>query len=148
MTLLDRVLRSDAMSAEVSEANHDLIPSSDASGKAKNDGDKTWVNELDGLLGRVSEDSTREIASLKDDFNGLQKKLENDLDRIKQDVAEYSELTQAVTELTAVLSENMEKVRRVSRQVHDFPRPSPSPSLAPDISDGDGREKRVGAVIE
>jgi methyl-accepting chemotaxis protein len=141
------------MSAEVSEANHDLISSSDASGKAKNDGDKTWVNELDGLLCRVSEDSTREIASLKDDFNGLQKKLENDLDRIKQDVAEYSELTQAVTELTAVLSENMKKVRRVSRPVHDFPRPSPSPSLAPDISsmnnvDGDGRERRVGAVIE
>jgi archaellum component FlaC len=123
------------MSAEVSQTNHDLIPSSDDSSKAKNGGDKTWVNELDGLLGRVSKDSIREIASLKDDFNGLQKKLENNLDRIKRDVAEYSDLTQAVTELTAVLSENMKKVRSVvSRQTHDFSRPSPSPSLAPDIS--------------
>jgi methyl-accepting chemotaxis protein len=126
------------MSAEASKANHDLIPSSDASSKTKNDGNSTWVSELDGLLGRVSEDSTREIASLKDDFNGLQKKLENDLDRIKQDVAEYSELTQAVTELTAVLSENMKKVQSVvSRQTRGFPRRSPSPSLAPDISSMD-----------
>ena len=137
------------MRAEISENNHDLIPSGNASCEAENGADKTWANELDTLLGRVSEGSTREIENLKNDFSGLQKKLENDLGRIKHDIAEYSELTQAVTQLTAVLSENMKKLRGVSRQAHDFPRPSLSPSLAPDMSsmndvDGDGRKKRVG----
>ncbi len=55
------------MSAEISENNHDLIPSSNASCEAENGADKTWANELDTLLGRVSEGLTREIENFKDE---------------------------------------------------------------------------------
>jgi methyl-accepting chemotaxis protein len=70
---------------------------------------------LETLLCRVSEVSTGEIESLIDEFNGLRKKLQTDLSRIQRDIAEYRALSQAVMQLTASISDSMNKLPRPER---------------------------------
>jgi hypothetical protein len=55
----------------------------------------------------VSEASTREIGSLLDELHGLRKKLEIDAERIESDIVRYTELSQGVMQLTAIISGNV-----------------------------------------
>jgi hypothetical protein len=68
------------------------------------------ADSLEALLRRVSEVSTGEIEKLVDEFHGLRKKLQTDLSRIQRDIAQYRELSQAVMQLAASLSDGMKEL--------------------------------------
>ena len=73
--------------------------------RAENGDDEAAANGLEALLRRVAEVSTGEIENLIDEFHGLRKKLQTDLSRIQHDIAEYCELSQAVMQLAATISD-------------------------------------------
>jgi methyl-accepting chemotaxis protein len=89
---------------------HELAHASGALRQVENGDDKVAANDLEGLLRRVSEVSTDEIESLIDEFQGLRKKLQTDLNRIQHDIAEYRELSQAVMQLAASISNGMKQL--------------------------------------
>ena len=89
---------------------HELAHASGALRQVENGDDKVAANDLEGLLRRVSEVSTDEIESLIDEFQGLRKKLQTDLNRIQHDIAEYRELSQAVMQLAASISDGMKEL--------------------------------------
>jgi len=67
-------------------------------------------DNLGALLRRVSDASTREVESLIDELHGLHKKLESDGERIQSDIAKYAELSQAVMQLTTIISDHVKKL--------------------------------------
>jgi hypothetical protein len=83
---------------------------SGALGHVENGDDDVMANTLEALLRRVSEVSAGEIESLIDEFHGLRKKLQTDLNRIQHDIAKYRELSQAVMQLTASISDDMKEL--------------------------------------
>jgi hypothetical protein len=93
---------------------HELTRPNGGSAKAEHNNDETWADSLETLLRRVSEVSAHEIGSLIEEFDGLRKKLETDLSRIQRDIAEYAELTQGVTQLAILISDNMKNLPRPS----------------------------------
>lgn len=68
------------------------------------------ADNLAVLLRRVSEASTREVENLIGELQALRKKLHTDGNRIQRDVADYSELSQGVVQLTAIVSENVKRL--------------------------------------
>lgn len=80
-----------------------------------NQSSEVGTDGLEVLLRRVSEVSTGEIESLIDEFHGLRQKLQTDLGRIQRDIAEYRELSQAVMQLAASISDGMNKLPRPQR---------------------------------
>lgn len=68
------------------------------------------VENLSGLLGKVSESSTREIDRLIDELQELRGKLQADTDRIQRDVREYAVVSEQVMQLTKIISESMQKL--------------------------------------
>ena len=86
---------------------HELAHASGALCQVENGDDEVAANSLEDLLSRVSEVSTGQIENLVDEFHGLRKKLQTDLSRIQRDIAEYRELSQAVLQLTATISDSM-----------------------------------------
>jgi hypothetical protein len=68
------------------------------------------ADNLTALLRRVSEASTRKIENLIGDLQSLRKKLHTDGNRIQRDIAEYSELSQQVLQLTNIISESVKKL--------------------------------------
>ena len=62
------------------------------------------------LLRRVAEASTREVDSLIGDLQALRHKLNIDGNRIQREIAEYSELSQQVMQLTNIISESVQKL--------------------------------------
>ena len=79
-----------------------------------NQSSEVGTDGLEVLLRRVSEVSTGEIESLIDEFHGLRKKLQTDLGRIQRDIADR-ELSQAVMQLAASISDSMNKLSRPQR---------------------------------
>jgi hypothetical protein len=72
--------------------------------------DEMSGENLGTLLGRVTERSTREVESLIDELQGLRKKLEADGVRIRSEIERHSELSQAVMQLTSIISDNVKKL--------------------------------------
>ena len=58
----------------------------------------------------MSEASTREVEGLIDELRGLRKKLQSDGERIQSEIAKYAELSQAVMQLTTIISDNVKKL--------------------------------------
>jgi hypothetical protein len=97
----------------VSTNTHELVHASGARLRQGENGDDEVADDgLEVLLRRVSEVSTGEIESLIDEFRGLREKLQTDLSRIQRDIAEYRELSQAVMQLAASISDSMNKLPR------------------------------------
>jgi hypothetical protein len=67
----------------------------------------TAANNLATLLDRVSVVTTQEIENLVGELRLLRDKLETDRQRIQGDVAKYAELSQAVKQLTANISDSV-----------------------------------------
>jgi hypothetical protein len=65
------------------------------------------ANNLATLLNRVSVVTTQEIENLVGELRLLRDKLETDRQRIQGDVAKYAELSQAVKQLTANISDSV-----------------------------------------
>jgi predicted transcriptional regulator len=89
---------------------HELEHASAAFSQPENRHDEITGNHLGTLLRRVTELSTREIENLIDELHGLRKKLETDSDRIQSAIARHSELSQGVMQLTAIISDNVQRL--------------------------------------
>jgi hypothetical protein len=92
-------------SASIQDINHD----SDAS-RPENNNDEQSSNNLDTLLRRVSEASTREIENLVGELHGLRNKLQNDGNRIQGDIVKYTELSQGIVQLATIVSDSVKKL--------------------------------------
>lgn len=67
----------------------------------------TAANNLTALLDRVSVVTTQEIEDLVSELRILRDKLETDRQRIQGDVSKYAELSRAVKQLTANISDSV-----------------------------------------
>jgi hypothetical protein len=86
----------------------ELKPADAAFRQTENDSaEMAAANNLATLLDRVSDVTTREIENLLGELRGLREKLKTDRDRIKGDLAKYAELSQAVTQLSANISDSV-----------------------------------------
>jgi hypothetical protein len=94
---------------DVRRKTHELAHASGALRQVENGDDEAAANSLEALLRRVSEVSTGEIENLTDEFHGLRDKLLTDLSRIQRDIAKYRELTRAVMQLAASISDGMKE---------------------------------------
>ena len=68
------------------------------------------ADNLHTLLRRVTEASTHEVETLIDELHGLRKKLKSDGDRIQNDIARYTELSQGAMQLAAIISDSVKKI--------------------------------------
>jgi hypothetical protein len=66
--------------------------------------------DLGALLRQVSEASTHELEILINELQGLRRKLESDGDRIQTDIEKYTELSQGVMQLAAIISDSVKKI--------------------------------------
>jgi hypothetical protein len=87
-----------------------LTRTSEAFHRAENGSGEMSADNLGTLLRRVSEASTREVEGLIDELRGLRRKLEGDGERIQSDISKYAELSQAVMQLTTIISDNVKKL--------------------------------------
>ena len=69
---------------------------------------------LGALLRQVSKNSIGEIDSLIAELKMLHKKLQTDGDRIQHDLAEHTELSQQVMQLTKIISDSVKKLPKTS----------------------------------
>ena len=100
----------ESLEAGIGEAIHALKPSGAAFRRLENADDDMSGSNLATLFRRVTERSTREVETLIDELQGLRKKLEADRDRIQSEIERHSELSQGVTQLTAIISDNVKKL--------------------------------------
>ena len=92
---------------EIGKNIHDLKRDSAAFRQPENGDDQMSANNLNRLLRRMTEASTREIENLIDELHRLRKKLETDHDRIQSDVVEYAELSQGAIQLTTIIADSV-----------------------------------------
>ena len=77
--------------------------------------DEMAANTIATLLRRVCKASTCEIDNLIGELRGLREKLETDRNHLESDIAEHAKLSQAVMQLTAVASDDVEKLPSAPR---------------------------------
>ena len=100
-----------ALEVEVRENIHELARGSSAVFRQGEGGEaETSTDNLAALLRRVSEASTREVDSLISDLQALRRKLHTDSNRIQREIAEFTELSQQVMQLTNIISESVKKL--------------------------------------
>jgi hypothetical protein len=73
------------------------------------DGELSAEN-LTGLLARVSKTSIGEIDGLISELQTLRRKLHTDGERIQSEIAKYTELSQQVMQLTAIITDSVKKL--------------------------------------
>jgi hypothetical protein len=100
----------ESLEAGIGKALHALKPPGVALRHLANADDEMSGKNLGTLLGRVTERSTREVETLIDELQGLRKKLEADRVRIQSEIERHSELSQAVMQLTSIISDNVKKL--------------------------------------
>jgi hypothetical protein len=100
----------ESLEMEIGADIHELARKRAAVRQAENGDGETSATDLGMLLRRVSEGSTREIESLIEELHGLRKKLETDGNRIQSDIVRYAELSQGVMRLTAIISDNVQRL--------------------------------------
>ena len=99
-----------SLEVDIEKNIHELTRAGPASKQPQNGAGEMSASNLDILLRRVSESSTREIENLIDELHGLRKKLETDGARIQSDITRYAELSQGVMQLTTIISDNVKKL--------------------------------------
>jgi hypothetical protein len=104
-----------SLEVEISGNIHELARGSSAVFRQGEGSDpETSTDNLSGLLRRVAEASTREVDSLIGDLQALRRKLNTDGNRIQREIAEYTELSQQVMQLTNIISESVKKLPAAS----------------------------------
>lgn len=68
------------------------------------------ANNLNILLRRVAANSAREIDDLIGELQNLRDKLEADGHRVQRDIMDHADLSQAVMQLTKIISESVKKL--------------------------------------
>ena len=71
---------------------------------------ETSTDNLAALLRRVAESCAREVDGLIGELQALRRKLNTDGNRIQREIAEYTELSQQVMQLTSIISESVKKL--------------------------------------
>ena len=100
-----------SLEVEIAGNIHELARGSSAVFRQNEGGEaETSTENLSGLLRRVAEASTREVDSLIGDLQALRRKLNTDGNRIQREIAEYTELSQQVMQLTNIISESVKKL--------------------------------------
>jgi hypothetical protein len=99
-----------SLEKEIGRNVHELTRANAAFHQVENGDDETSATDLGTLLRRVAEASTREVEVLIDELHGLRKKLQSDGARIQSDIEKYAELSQGVMQLTAIISDSVEKI--------------------------------------
>jgi hypothetical protein len=99
-----------SLERDIAAGIHALTRTSEALHRPENGNGEVSADNLGTLLRRVSEASTREVESLIDELHGLRRKLESDGARIQSDIAKYAELSQAVMQLTTIISDNVKNL--------------------------------------
>ena len=100
-----------SLEIEVRENIHELARGSSAVFRPGEASDaETSTDNLAALLRRVAEASTRDLDGLIGDLQALRRKLNIDGNRIQRDIAEYTELSQQVMQLTNIISESVKKL--------------------------------------
>jgi flagellar biosynthesis chaperone FliJ len=84
----------------------------------ESDNVKRSAEQLATLFRRVSEASNREIEKLVAQLQRLRAHLENAGNRIQGDIAQYTELSQQTTQLTAIISDSVNKLPDGTRHTH------------------------------
>jgi hypothetical protein len=97
-----------SLEMDIGKNIHELTRTS-AAFRQPEDGEMS-ANNLDTLLRRVSEASTREIENLIGELHGLRKKLETDGERIQSDITRYAELSRGVMRLATIISDNVKRL--------------------------------------
>src|SRR5260370_33733392 len=90
---------------EVGENIHEFARGGAALRQSGSADDEMSTDNLGTLLRRLAETSTREIENLMGELQTLHKKLQADSNRIQRNIAEYTELSQQVMQLTRIISE-------------------------------------------
>jgi|SRR6516165_836342 hypothetical protein len=98
-----------SLEVEIGKNIHELKRGA-AFDQLENADDEISGSDLGTLLGLMTERSTREIKNLIDELQGLRKKLETDGDRIQNEIARHSELSQGAMQLTTIISDNVKKL--------------------------------------
>jgi hypothetical protein len=95
---------------EIGQNIQELTCADAAFRQPENGNDEMSANTLGTLLRRATNLSMREVENLIDELQALRKKLETDGDRIQSDFIRYTELSQGVLQLTAIISDNVKKL--------------------------------------
>jgi DNA primase large subunit len=103
---------------EIERDIHELARGSVALRRTEKGDDEISGDSLGTLIRRMSETSTREIENLLSELQTLRKKLQNDGDRIQREIAEYTDLSQQVMQLTTIISESVKKLPDTSGMRH------------------------------
>jgi hypothetical protein len=90
--------------------NHELTRKCDAFRQDNNGADELSADDLDILLRRVSQASTREIDNLMGELRSLRNKLQIDGNRIQSDIAKYTQLSQGIMQLATIISDSVKKL--------------------------------------
>ena len=100
-----------SLEVEIGGTIHELARGSSAVFRPVEASDaETSTDNLAALLRRVAEASTRDVDSLIVDLQALRRKLNTDGNRIQREIAEYTELSQQVMQLTNIISESVKKL--------------------------------------
>jgi hypothetical protein len=71
------------------------------------------TNDLLSLVRQASEGSKREIDLLIDELTGLQKKLDDDRERVHRQIAHYSSFSQSALQLTKIALDGVPLVKNM-----------------------------------
>jgi hypothetical protein len=75
---------------------------------------KGAVSDFSGLISQISSPSLQEIDHLVEGLRQMREKLNNDGDRLHREMAKYAEFSEAVSQLTKIVTDGMAHVKRPS----------------------------------
>ena len=99
-----------SLAMEANEHIRPLPPGITAFRRAKQIDGEASPENLNSLLGKVSETSMHGIDSLIDELHTLRSKLQNDSDRIQRDIAKYAALSEQVMQMTKIIADSVHKL--------------------------------------
>jgi hypothetical protein len=95
---------------DIAKNIHELTSANAVFPQVGNANDETSSSDLGALLRQVAETSTHEVEVLINELHGLRKTLVSDGHRIQCDIERYAELSQAVMQLAAIVSDSVKEI--------------------------------------
>jgi hypothetical protein len=112
-TFKSRELMRGGRSNEIEGSIRDLVRQQNGIARQADPVGEQATSELSSLLRQVSLQSTREVDRLIEDLKLLREKLEAQGNRVQRDIVEYASLSQSIVQLTKIVSDGMNHVKRV-----------------------------------
>lgn len=102
-----------SVEAEFEGKIHELVQRDSNAVRQTDSDSETATRNLGDLLRRVSANSTSEIDNLIGELRLLREKLLADGNRVERDVVEYAALAQSMIEMTKIITESMQQVKKL-----------------------------------